>query len=216
MTYSSADGTFGLSYVTPPWVVQLETQEILELIIPTEVFGVALDGSPPTHGLRAGRVDQTPGVGDLSDAAPNEDPLDIPDGFDFGSFPTVGDDSSSTGAMLPDLPDGVPDLDEIPDYLLDVDLANPRDVAFAELNFLIDQKDADLDSELTAFLTGSGQEGMVFQVVMDPGVFIRSFYFVSSQAAVRVVFVSLFDLETRDLDLMAETIHTDGAPEAGP
>ena len=50
--------------------------------------------------------------------------------------------------------------------------------------------------------------------VMDPGIFIRSFYFVTSKTTLRVVFVSLFELETFDINLMAETISTDASPLA--
>ena len=209
--YRSTDGTFSLSYVTPPWEVSSETEALLQLEIPAELFGVSIEGSPPTHALRAGHVDEVGGLYDfdiegldgfLPEDLPEDWEDDIPDDWDGDIPDDVPEDWEG------DLPDDLPD--ELPDYLRDVDLTEPRDVAFAEINFLVLENEAELDGDLSSFISADGTSGVVFQVVHAPGIFIRSFYFPSSTTTVRVVFASLFDLQTIDVDDMAATISTDG------
>ena len=215
--YRAYDRSFAISYVSPPWHVDEEGSDNVRLSIPAEVFGVALEGSPPTHVMIAGLSDLAASLEDLLQIGPEDIEDLLGTSADWTSltgwtgwtgwtgvtgwtgFP---EDTGETG-------DG-PDWPEIPDYLLNVDLRNPRDVAYAEMSFLIEEREARVVSAMQTFVTIGGQRGVVYEVALDPGVFVRTFYFRTSRTASRVVFISLFELQTGDIDLMAATIETDG------
>jgi len=218
-SFVAQDGSFAFRYVTPPWAASRVEASSIELEIAAEAFGVAFSDSPPTHLFIAGTVDITGGFDEMLESA-GIDPASLDtDGFDTDGFDTDGFDTDGFDTdgfdpgMWPDLPPGADGPDgetfELPDYLVDVDLDNPRDVAFAELAYLLDEQQARIVSGVSLFRTERGLQGVVYEVVMEPGVFVRSFYFPTKGRALRVGFVSLFDLETADVDLMMESFRTD-------
>jgi hypothetical protein len=170
--WGAGDASFSVRYLSPPWQVVREEASELELEIPPEVFGVALEGSPATHVFRIGGAEQPAGLDEL-----------------------VG-----TGGEAPQ--------DGLPEHLRGLDLTSVGAVALAELDHLLDEEDAQLDRELEVFPTDSGQEGLVYQVIVAPGLFVRGFYFAASPTVVRAMFVSLFELRTADVDAMARSIET--------
>jgi hypothetical protein len=212
VTWRASGARFAITYVTPPWIVVEALPAQLELEIDAELFGVELDGSPPTHALVLGVVDEIEGLDELIEEAAG-DLLD--DAATDTAFDTDLDTSIDTDLGSLTDGDGGDGGVELPDYLVDVQLDNERDVAIAELNFLVDEQGAELDAELQTFMTADGVEAVEYQVVLDPGVFVRSFYLPTAGKALRVSFVSIFDLRTRDIDLMAETIATDVPREGG-
>ena len=171
--YVSEGDTFSVRFLAPPWVLTREDPDAVEMEISNEVFGVPLEGSPPTHVFRMVHADAPEGLQGL---VPRKDP------------PPAGD--------------------KLPRHLRGIDLTYVPDVAFAELNHLIDTEDAQLDREIEVFVTDAGTQGLVFQVIVEPGLFIRGFYFEAAPTVVRAMFVSLFDLRTPDVDLMAGSIET--------
>ncbi len=191
--WRSPDGTLSAAYIAPPWEIDREVEGELHLRIAAQVFGAALDGSPPTHVFGLGRVD--PSVG-LSAWLPSE---------------LVDPAVAATAGGLPDAP--TEDLD--PDSLFDttgglpgvegLDLSEPRVVALAELNFLVEEQAAELVGELADDGTGVWS----YQVVVAPGVFIRCFYLPSRAGTVRALFGSLFELDNDDIDHMRDSIRTD-------
>jgi len=183
---------FGVDYVAPPWELESETDDELRLRIRAEVFGVELDGSPPTHVLVLGVVDGPSGILDLL-------PVD--------AQPDVAD---TTGPALPDTTGELPDATgELPDGWQDIDLDDPTDVALVELDHLVTEERADLVHELRPFTTDSGITAMEYEVVVPPGLFVRAFYLPSKDGTVRALFASLFDLVDGDIDRMAATLRTD-------
>lgn len=226
--YVATDGGFRFDYVTPPWRVQSENDRSIELRIDPELFGFGLDGSPPTHVFRMGYVESPEELSEL---------LDIPIDFGTDSIPLNPFDSGTSAGFDPrDLPetdgetdtDGIPetdgtewlpdgiDPDEVPDYLLDLDLSSARDVALAEFRLLVDRQNAQVDEPLQFYETQSGQLAVVYQVVLDPGVFVRAYYFRGRDVAVRAVYASLFNLKTDDIARMAQTMSTAAASGEAP
>jgi len=198
--FRAADGSFAFEYAAPPWSVIDREDNSIEMEIAAEIFGVALDGSPPTHALFVGKVDLSDGLDDFFAENPELSEFESGSGFgtEWGSSDLEG---LETGT-------GIEDVPQVPDYLVGVDLANPRDVAFAELTYLIEEENAEIDSGVQVVETESGLEGVVFQAVIDPGVFVRSFYFPSHDATVRMAYVSIFNLETQDIKLMVSSLRT--------
>lgn len=203
--YESHDSSFGLEYVTPPWEVEYEDEHHIQLYIAAEAFGVPFEDSAPSHFLYAARVDNASLYELLKRVAPGADdalPEDLPD------IPDIPFD------LPEDFPEELPDTDGdgipmLPDYLDDVDLEDPREVAFADFSLLMDTQRAQVASEPQHFVNDRGQAGLVYEVILDPGVFVRTFYFRTNARALRVVFESTFDLETFDIDMMARRIYTD-------
>ncbi|MEE9384230.1 MAG: hypothetical protein V3V08_12565 [Nannocystaceae bacterium] len=217
-TYRSDDRTFGLEYISPPWRLDSDGASAVQLSVPAEIFGVTLEGSPPSHVMIAGLADLAESLDQLLDLDNDaleelEDLIGSTTGWSGATAWTGWTSTSWPGGTGSGDAGGLPDLPEIPEYLIDVNLTNSRDVAFAEMSFLIEEKDARVASGLQKFVNNAGQAGVVYEVVLDPGVFVRSFYFRTSKTALKVVFISLFELETIDLDLMAATIYTDGPRE---
>lgn len=192
--WRSDDGTIAAEYMAPPWEVDREVEDELHLRIAAEVFGTALDGSPPTHVFGLGRVD--PSVS-LSAWLPTElvDPA-------AGAADAALPDAATGGIEIPSATGG-----ELPG-IGDIDLLEPRAVALAELNVLVEQQAAELTHELADDGTGVWS----YEVVVAPGVFVRCFYLPSSGGTVRVLFGSLFDLDNDDIDRMRGTVRTDMMP----
>ncbi len=186
--WRSADGVYGVEYVTPPWEVVEDDGVGLRLEIAPELFGAALQGSPPTHVLSLGPVDAEDVVADL-----------LPEGV------AVED------AMAPDADT---DTGAVPDdggswRLPDIDLAEPRLVALAELDMLVTERRADLVTELAQ---GEGPGApWSYEVVLAPGVFVRGDYFEDDGRTIRALFGSLFTLTDGDVSQMAATITVGGA-----
>lgn len=189
-TWVSSDDVISVRYAAPPWEVVTETEDTLELQIVSMLFGVELDGAPPTHAFRIQYVDAPDELDDLIDAVESIDGLDV----DPGTLPE-------------DIPGEVEDT--LPSYLQDIDLTAPREVALAELRHLVETQNAQLDEPLVA-LEGASQDAVSYQVVLDPGVYVRGFYFSSPDRAVRAMFASAFDLTTEDIEIMARSIRTTG------
>ncbi len=181
-------GTYAVEYLTPPWEVRDESVERLELEVPPEVFGVPLEGTAPTHAFQIGHVDA---LGSIDGFVEDEDAGDTEEAFD-------GD------------VDGPEVEDAVPDYFSGLDLRDPYAVALAELTHLIDVEDAEIDREVSVFTTPRGVTAYDFQVQMSPGIFVRSFYVDARPTVVRAAFVSLFDLDTYDVDEMARSVDTVG------
>lgn len=186
----AADESFGIEYLTPPWSITTEESDRLELEIPPEFFGVALDGSSPSHAFQVGHVDLLEGLEDYT----SED--------DAGDTDGVLDTDSDTGGAV------VPDLGGLRDSLVGLDLRDPYAVARAELDVLIAEHDAQLDYGVSAFEMPTGARAVEFQVQMNPGFFVRAFYVDARPTLVRATFVSLFDLDTEDVASMARTLDT--------
>ena len=191
----AADESFGIEFLSPPWAVTLEESGRLELEIPPEFFGVALDGSSPSHVFQMGHVDQLEGLEDYT--SEEDDPEDTDRVVD-----TDTDTDTDTEGVV------VPDLGGLPDTLVGLDLRDPYAVARAELDVLIAEHGAQLDYGVSAFPMPTGADSVEFQVQMDPGIFVRVFYVDARPTLVRATFVSLFDLDTGDVASMARTLDT--------
>lgn len=180
----SGSRTHAVQYVSPPWELSVEDGDELELLIPPEVFGASLEGSSSTHVFRLQPVD-----GPAFDEAIRKEMVDS--------------DDPESGEVDPSAQDETGDL---PEYLLDVDLQRPAEVALAELDYLVAEHDAQLDTGPSAFVTDDGVRGWTYQVLVAPGLFVRSFYVPGPDVVVRGLFVSIFDLDTSDIDAMAASI----------
>ncbi len=187
----AADGSFGVEFLSPPWSVAEQDPERLDLEIPPEVLGVALDGTAPSHAFQAGHVDALEGLDEF----------------------TAEDDEGDTDGGLDTDTDGVlsePDVDlgGLPESLVGLDLRDPYAVARAELEVLIEENDAQLDYGVSDFVMPTGVRAVEFQVQMSPGFFVRAFYIDARPTLVRATFVSLFDLDTEDISTMARSLDT--------
>ncbi|MEM6294963.1 MAG: hypothetical protein AAGA54_27070 [Myxococcota bacterium] len=182
-------GTYAIDYLTPPWEVRGESVAQLELEVPPEVFGVPLEGTAPTHAFQIGHVDALGSIDGFVDDEDDENDGDTDDAFD-------------SDFDAPELED------EVPDYFIGLDLRDPYAVALAELTHLIDAENAEIDREVSVFTTPTGATAYDFQVQMSPGIFVRSFYVDARPTVVRAAFVSLFDLDTYDVDEMARSVDT--------
>ena len=193
--------SFGVDYIAPPWELESESTTELRLRIGAEVFGVELEGSPPTHVLVVGIVDGPTSILDLL-------PVDARPGDTTG----VGQWFDTTGE-LPDTTGDLPSSDELPDGWQDIDLDDPTEVALVELDHVVTAEKADLVHEIRPFTTGQGVQAMEYEVVVAPGLFVRAFYLPARAGTVRALFASLFDLVDGDVDAMASTLRTDAIGE---
>ncbi|MGH1348102.1 MAG: hypothetical protein ACRBN8_41485 [Nannocystales bacterium] len=190
----AADGSFGVEFLNPPWSIAIEDSGRLELEIPPEIFGVALDGTSPSHAFQVGHVDGLEGLDEFT----SEDD-------DEGDTDGSGDTDTDTDDMPLD-PDV--DLGGLPESLVGLDLRDPYAVARAELDVLIEEHDAQLDYGVSDFVMPTGVRAVEFQVQMSPGFFVRAFYVDARPSLVRATFVSLFDLDTEDIATMARSLDT--------
>lgn len=178
------DGSFGVEYLAPPWTpVDTDDPDRLELEVPPEFFGVSIDSESPSHVFQVGHVDM---LGELGEFASEDLEMDT----DW-----VGDTEDLPGVEGQEVLDGV-------------DLHDPYAVARAELDVLLEDHDAQLDYGLSTFGMPTGAQAVEFQILMDPGLYVRAFYIDARPTVVRATFVSLFDLDTDDVSTMARTIDT--------
>lgn len=187
----AADGSFGVEFLSPPWSVAVEEAGRLELEIPPEIFGVALDGTSPSHAFQVGHVDALEGLEEFTS--------DDDDGETDG-----GSGTDTDGMSL----DPEVDLGGLPESLVGLDLRDPYAVARAELDVLIEERDAQLDYGVSDFVMPTGVRAVEFQVQMSPGFFVRALYVDARPSLVRATFVSLFDLDTEDIATMARSLDT--------
>lgn len=192
--WRSNDGIYGVQYVTPPWEVDVDDGAQLRLQIAAELFGESINGSPPTHVFTIGPVDPEQAIVDL-----------LPDGLaqldTDAVFETTGYDSGgSSGEGSTGEGDDTDDLDR----WVDIDLGSPRQVALVELDQLMTREDAVLSRELAA---GEGEGApWSYEVVIEPGLFVRGYYYDDGDRTIRAMFASLFTLTDGDVSTMAETI----------
>jgi hypothetical protein len=230
-TYTASDGSYRLDYVTPPWRVDKEEDSVLRLVVDAKVFGFSLgEELPPTHLFIATKVNLKDTLTELLDADVLKSVAEA-NGIDTQNLPDLPDHLPDLPENLPDfltippdliLPDGDDgsgadddDSSAFPDYLVGVDLGSPADVATAELRFLLETEGNRLERGLTYFTTKNGQRALVYELTVDPGVFVRNFYLPTKTEALRLSFISLYDLENADIDRMAESAVTD-ALEVSP
>ena len=217
-SFAAPDGSFRIEYSVPPWKVAHRSSDSIRLHVDTEVFGFTIGESlPPTHILLAAKVNLQERLDDIID--PDDlkailedagiDTEDVPDDFtgDTSTLDTETDEDTSIPEVDPE--------SRLPEYLQGVDLSDIRDVAVAELNFLVREQDAQIVDELQRFTTDAGLEGVVYQVVVDPGVFIRNVYLPTKDHALRVGALSVFDLNVVDVDIMMRSVTTDRFASVG-
>ncbi len=180
--WRSDDGVYAVQYVAPPWELDTDDGVELRLRVQPELFGTAVQGSPPTHVFVLGPVDPEVPLESLLPSEIEIDPAEIADALEGGS-------DSSTG--------------ELPLPLADVDVGEPQAVALAELNHLLDQDEADLYRELAQPVAGGPWR---YEVVVPPGMHVLSLYFDDGDRTIRALFGSLFEIGDGDVERMAETI----------
>lgn len=199
--WRSDDDVYAVQYVTPPWEVDVDDGTQLRLRIAAELLGVSVEGSPPTHVFTIGPVDPEQALIDLlpDGLAQVRDELDTDLDADFE---TTGDaDGGSSGESTSE----PSDLDR----WMDIDLGSPQQVALLELDELMTREEAVLSRELAE---GEGQGApWSYEVVIEPGLFIRGYYYDDGDRTIRAMFASLFTLTDGDVSTMAETIAV-GAP----
>jgi len=192
--WRSNDGIYGVQYVTPPWEVDVDDGSQLRLQIAAELFGVSVEGSPPTHVFTLGPVDPEQALADLlPDGLAQLDTDAVLDTTGFDSGGSSDDGSTSEGG----------DSDEL-DRWMDIDLGSPQQVALVELDQLMTREDAVLSRELGE-AEGEGAPWS-YEVVIEPGLFIRGYYYDDGDRTIRAMFASLFTLTDGDVSTMAETI----------
>lgn len=124
--------------------------------------------------------------------------MSLPEGVTLpgGQRPARTGDGSGDGSSDSEQEAQVP---KIPEYLEGVDLNNARDVAVAELNFLVRENDARIVDGLQYFHTRQGLFAVTYQLAMPQGVFIRNFYVPTKDFTLRVGIMSLFELNSEDI-----------------
>jgi hypothetical protein len=182
--WRSDDEIYRVQYVTPPWEVDSDDGVELRLSIAAELFGAALQGSPPTHVFVLGPVDAEVAIETFLPSTLALDPADIADAIDM---------ADGTGGELP-LP------------LAGIDLGRPRDVALAELNHLVEERAADLRRELALDETSGAWR---YDVVVPPGMLVRGLYYDDGDRTIRALFASLFDITDGDVERMGSTIRVE-------
>lgn len=199
-TFVSSGGTFCVEWIAPPWEEVDVGARHLELRIRAEVFGASLDGSPPSHIFRMEHVEA------------DRDIVDVLAGTDVELEELLDPGEGHEGEIDED-----PEAQDVDDdvALQGVNLRAPRQVALAELHRLLDTGRTELNRELQAHVTHDGGEAVAYELVAQPGFFVRAYYFPSSKETVRAVFVSLFELDGPDIEAMVQTIETDATGVVG-
>lgn len=101
---------------------------------------------------------------------------------------------------------------ELPEYLDGVDLQNIRDVAVAELNFLVRENEAKIVDGLAYYKTNQDVLGVSYQLTMKPAVFVRVLYLPTKTYSLRVAVLSVFELSNADIERLFLSISTNIAP----
>ena len=193
--WDSPDRSYGVEYVVPPWEVVSDDDSGLQLKVAAELFGVSLQGSPPTHVFTIGPVDPSTSLLDLLPASLLDVGTTTSLELDTVGLPDAGADTATDGGV-----DG---------GLLDVDLGVPQAVALVELDLLVTEQQADLVKELGQ--RGGADAPWTYEVVVPPGLFVRGYYDAAGDRTIRAMFASVFTLDDGDVDRMAQTI-TVGSP----
>lgn len=200
--WDSPDRSYGVEYVVPPWEVVSDDDGGLQLKVAAELFGVSLQGSPPTHVFTIGPVDPTTSLLDLLPGSLLDVGTTTSFELDTVGLPDAGADTGTDAGI-----DGGIDGDA--GALLDVDLGVPQAVALVELDLLVTEQQADLVQELGQ--RGGTDAPWTYEVVVPPGLFVRGYYYAAGDRTIRAMFASVFTLDDGDVDRMAQTI-TVGSP----
>lgn len=184
--WRSDDGIYAVQFVAPPWEVESDDGVELRLRVQPELFGTMVNGSPPTHVFVLGPVAADVPIEALLPADIAVDPADIAEALE--------ESGGSTGLDLP-LP------------LADVDLGEPRAVALAELNHLVEDDEAELRRELAQ---REPDGPWSYEVVIAPGMTVLAYYYDDGERTIRALFGSLFDIGDGDVERMAATIRVQG------
>jgi hypothetical protein len=196
--WDSPDRSYGVEYVVPPWEVVSDDDSGLQLKVAAELFGVSLQGSPPTHVFTIGPVDPSTSLLDLLPGSLLDVGTTTSFELDTVGLPDAGADTGADGG-----------IDSGVGALLDVDLGVPQAVALVELDLLVTEQQADLVQELGQ--RGGADAPWTYEVVVPPGLFVRGYYYAAGDRTIRAMFASLFTLDDGDVDRMAQTI-TVGSP----
>lgn len=97
---------------------------------------------------------------------------------------------------------------KVPEYLDGVDMKNARDVAVAELNFLVRENNARIVDGMQYFKTDQDLLGVTYQLTMSPGVFVRNLYLPTRDFTLRVGVMSLFELSNQDIHRLFLSVST--------
>lgn len=235
--FVAADKSFGLDYSDPPWRITESAHRSFRMQVDSEIFGFELGESvPPMHMLSAAPVRLDQHIRDLVDpellseilkeAGVDEDK--IPTNFDtidtnaLASLSSLDTSNLSSGlggsltgsTSTAPAPSQEPQAraPELPEYLDGVDLRNIRDVAVAELNFLVRENDAKIVDGLAYYKTKQGVSGVSYQLTMKPAVFVRVLYLPTKAYSLRVAVLSLFELSNADIERLFLSVSTDIAP----
>lgn|GEM_PF-1655339 len=188
--FTEREGTFTVEYLAPPWEI-LHADGGLRLRIRPEVFGYDVNVAASTHGLDIAPVGSEDVISDLEGVE-----VFVPEDERFDPF---------AGVELPE--------DEDPPMpLADVDLDDPFAVAHAELSHLAIERSARIDFDLVETTNLFGQPSLTYQVVSRSDTFMRVVYMTSAKGVVRATLVSVFDIATADMDWMLEGFATDVTP----
>lgn len=192
--WDSPDRSYGVEYIVPPWEVVSDDDSGLQLEVAAELFGVSLQGSPPTHVFTIGPVDPSTSLVDLLPASLLDAGTTTSFELDTVGVPDAGADTGTDGGA---------------GALVDVDLSVPQAVALVELDLLVSEQQADLVHELGQRDGDAGP--WTYEVVVPPGLFVRGYYYAGGERTIRAMFASVFTLDDGDVDRMAQTI-TVGVP----
>lgn len=135
----------------------------------------------------------------------------FPEGMTLPGGQGVGRTGDSSGDQVPD-PGQNPKVPKIPEYLEGVDLHNARDVAVAELNFLVRENKARIVDGLQYFHTRQGLFAVTYQLAMTQGVFVRNLYVPTKNFTLRVGIMSLYELSNEDIHRLLISVKTDLDP----
>lgn len=100
------------------------------------------------------------------------------------------------------------EVPKVPEYLNGVDMKNARDVAVAELNFLVRENNARIVDGMQYFKTDQDLLGVTYQLAMSPGVFVRNLYLPTQDFTLRVGVMSLFELSNQDIHQLFLSVST--------
>ncbi len=194
--WTSDDGAVSLVYLAPPWTEVSAGPDRLTLRIDAEVFGVAFSDAPPTH------------LFSLAPAGVDTSVLDLVETIGRGGGTGSESAAGSSGAAPPWVTGGTTGgADPAPDA--SAALGDPFQVALLDASTLLSAHGGKVDEAVTR--AGDDLPVATFQVVLAaPEAFVRGFYYPSARGVVRVVFVSIFDLRSPDVDAMVRTIDVEG------
>ena len=157
--FTERDGAFTIEYLTPPWEV-LHAGGSVRLRIRPEVFGYDVNVAASTHGLDIAPVGRQDVISDLEGVE-----VFVPEDERFDPLAGVE----------------LPEDEEPPQPLVDVDLDDPFEVAHAELTHLALEREGRIDFDLVETTNLFGQPGLTYQVVTQSETFMRVVYMRSAK-----------------------------------